>query len=163
MRSSTNPRQFPGPTHGTSTSYGSTVRADTIGKDLTEPGTGSPVAAADKKVVSGYNAYRSVHAVKGHSELSEPGNILVTYDVWGLARCDPSWDDQECDTAVYPVEYDLYYTAADAGASGYFDGPHNGYQQYGVSALRSLKFPIKYVKPWCTLESPNTMQAHIGT
>jgi hypothetical protein len=151
MRSSTLPTSFPGSANGATGSSGSTVRADTIAKNLTEPGTGNAVNAADPKVVSGYNALRSVHAVKGHAEISEPGNVTVTYYVWDILRCTTSQQ-----TCTKPSEFDLYYTAADAGATGFTDSPKDGHLGNSISSLRALKFPLKYVRPWCTQESPST-------
>jgi hypothetical protein len=153
MRSSTDPKRFPGPNNGAKLGNpptGSTVRADTIAKRLPEPGTGSFIEASDLNVVSDYNAYRNVHAVKGHAVLSEAGNILVSYYVWGKKRCPLTQD-------LCPnVEPDLYYSASAAGAANNSMPPINGTQVNAVSSFRTMKFPLKYVYPWCAMQNPTS-------
>lgn len=141
-----------------STIIGSTVRSDIIAKQQTEPGTGTGWQPADRNVVSGYNAYRNVHAVKGHKELSTDGSVLVTYNVWGKKRCTPAahpgYPGAECDALD---EVDLYYSAqAATGVANNALPPIPSKQVNAVSSFRSLKFPTKYVYPWCNLESPVT-------
>lgn len=172
LRTSDDPKNFPGPLHGarypaTGTPVGSTVRSDTIAFPQTEPGTGNVYPAVDPNVVSGYNAYRNVHAVKGHAMLSTEGNMMVTYYVWGKTRCAP--DDSACGCAVGEVpdeetgkcpgartDADLYYSQAAAGAANELESPLPANQVNAVSSFRSLKFPLKYVHPWCTSETPAT-------
>lgn len=161
MRSSNAPGAFPGPAHGAqrklgSTIVGSTVRADIIAKNLTEPGTGTTYNAVDRNVISGYNALRNIHAVKGHNALSADGHILVTYYVWGRARCDPTNPEHDDYEECPWTEPDLYYSAAAAGAASNADPPSDSAQANAVSSFRSLKFPTKYVHPWCAAQTPQT-------
>jgi hypothetical protein len=156
MRSSDTPLQFPGVTQGakkytSGVIMGSTARADIIANSYAEPGTGTPYGPADPKVVSGYNAYRNIHAVRGHRDISSAASINVSYYVWDHKRCSPS-----VDLCNAEVEKDLYYSAADAGAANNNSPPTDGHLGASISSFRFLEFPLKYVHPWCAQQSPNT-------
>jgi hypothetical protein len=137
VRSSNYLVTWPGPDNGdvypsTGSLVGSTARHDIIAKGINWPSIGN-VGAADPNVVTGYNAYRNVHAVKGHADISPPGSIHVTYAVWshwlcGDGVCESAWDD------TTPV---LAYSSM------------HSYLGAWVSPFRSMRVPLRVVYPWC--------------
>jgi hypothetical protein len=141
MRSTTNSTRFPHLPHGdrhknsSGTVLGSTHNTDWI-KD------------ADPKVVAGYNAYRSVHAVRGQGRIRSSGYMYVSYHVWDHyvhsqtgQPCVPSDSEDYCKDTVVPW---LYYTAADAA---------NG-ASYRISPFRFTAIPLDTVHPWCGSNCP---------
>ncbi len=111
---------------------GSTAIRDIIAKSV----DGYP--PADREVISGYNAYRSIHALKGHAPISQDGSIVITYHVWRKQDCPVT--QQTCDR----VQEDLYYNAAAA-----IVGPSEQ-----ISRFRFTKVPVKKVWPWCQAHGP---------
>lgn len=124
--------KWPGPGQGDTSQSGSTARADILAKQINWPGYGS-VGPLDRNTVTGYNAYRSIHAIKGHGAISAPGNIMISYNVWRHWVC----TDGTCDNPAEDTTMVLGYTSNDVVQGNY------------VSPFRFAQIPLRVVEPWC--------------
>ena len=140
IRSSVFMIAFPDPNNGELQNFfgiqGSTARADVLAKPDVWP---ELTGALDPNVVKGYNAYRNIHSLKGHAEISSAGSITVTYNVWKHWTCGLACEGNELAEATDLLAYSESLAASDSY----------------VSPFRFANFPLSVVYPWC--------QAHWGS
>jgi hypothetical protein len=173
MRSTTDIEHFPDATSGVQAAFngndmiGSSASGDPIGRGYSDQhndellgSVGGTIDPVDKEVISGQNnAFRGVHAVKGHGAISDAttsGVIYASYYVHGQNRlpsafgsliaefgaiCPTSWSKDEAGLLCEPEG-----TLAYGGSNSAFASDDLANR---VSLVRFIKLNLNRVYPWC--------------